>query len=81
MTLSEEEKQKRKLEYLFTEISNTTKIENTQVKQYYEDYLRIIRDLGVDFVDNNFKKYCIDRKNSKSQEKVDKQTRKELLEG
>ncbi|MEM3846360.1 MAG: hypothetical protein QXU98_11755 [Candidatus Parvarchaeota archaeon] len=78
--MTEEEKQKRKIEYLIIEVSNTLKIENTQVKQYYEDYLAIIKDLGVDFVDQNFRKYCIKRKESKSQEKVDEQTRKQLLE-
>ncbi|MEM3846759.1 MAG: hypothetical protein QXU98_13775 [Candidatus Parvarchaeota archaeon] len=80
MALTEEEKQKRKLEYLFAEIANKLNVDNMQINQYYKDYLNLIKDLGVDFVDQSFIKYCIKRKGTKSQEKVDKQMRKQLLE-
>lgn len=54
MSLTEEEKFKRKIEVMLTELSSKNNIPYQEAKNIYNDYLGVIADIGIDFVSSHF---------------------------
>ena len=53
MSLTEEEKFKRKIEAMLTELSLKNNIPYQEAKNIYNDYLGAISDIGIDFVSSH----------------------------
>lgn len=54
MTLTDEEKYKRKVEGILTKLSIEKNISHQEAKKIYNDYLEAISDIGIDFIDSHF---------------------------
>lgn len=54
MTLTDEEKYKRKVEGILTKLSVEKNISHQEAKKIYNDYLEAISDIGIDFIDSHF---------------------------
>jgi hypothetical protein len=54
MSLTDEEKFKRKIDNMLNQLSIENNISHQEAKKIYNDYLEAISDIGIDFIDSHF---------------------------
>lgn len=57
MALSEKEKENRKIERFLNYIAEEYNADLKDVKEKYDEYLKTIREIGIDFTEKNFEYY------------------------